>query len=109
MKDLLEGAIAKFNEKAASDASLRDELRGVRRTVLLDLRGGVAYHFVLNEGRIDGLVDGTIPNPDITITTDPETLRGLITREMGPFKAYATGKLKFKGSFDDLLRIRKFF
>ena len=46
---------------------------------------------------------------DITLITDAETLRALLLRETGPFKAYATGKLRFKGSLDDLARFRKFF
>src|SRR6266480_3097980 len=46
---------------------------------------------------------------DITISTDPDTLGALIRREVGPFKAYATGKLRLKGSLEDLARFRKFF
>ncbi len=109
MKELLDGLIAKFNEKAAADPALQEDLRGVKKTVLIDFQGGPKYHFTLSDGRIDGLQDGATPMPDVTIVTDPETLRALITREMGPFKAYATGKVKIKGSFEDLLRFRKFF
>src|SRR5437660_6660593 len=46
---------------------------------------------------------------DITISTDADTLGALIRREVGPFKAYATGKLRLKGSLEDLARFRKFF
>jgi putative sterol carrier protein len=109
MKDLLEGLIAKFNEKASADPGLQEDLRGVKKTVLIELHGGPTYHFTLSDGRIDGLQDGATAKPDVTIATDADTLRALINREMGPFKAYATGKVKIKGSFDDLLRFRKFF
>jgi putative sterol carrier protein len=109
MKELLEGLIAKFNEKAASDSGLQEDLQGVKKTVLIELQGGPTYHFTLENGRIDRLQDGTTAKPDVTIVTDADTLRALISREMGPFKAYATGKVKIKGSFDDLLRFRKFF
>ena len=109
MRELLEGLIAKFNDKAASDPGLQEDLEGVKKTVLIELQGGPTYHFTLENGRIEGLRDGTTAKPDVTIVTDADTLRALINREMGPFKAYATGKVKIKGSFEDLLRFRKFF
>ena len=33
----------------------------------------------------------------------------LLNKEMGPMKAYATGKLKIKASLEDVLRLRKLF
>jgi hypothetical protein len=51
-----------------------------------------------------------VASPDLTITVkDKETLRALLTREMGVYKAYALGLVRPKGSFEDLLRFRKFF
>src|SRR5947208_1302621 len=58
---------------------------------------------------IEALIDGGVDPADITIATDADTLRGLILREIGPFKAYATGKIKLKGTLEDLARFRKFF
>ena len=109
MRDLLEAAVAKFNAKAASDAKLQKELQGVERTVLLEVKDGARYHFIVKDGRVDGVRDGTVEAPDITVAGDEATLRGLLTGEIGPMKALATNKLKVKGSLDDLLRIRKFF
>lgn len=109
MRDLLEGLIAKFNAKVAADPELQEEMGDLRKTVLIDLKDGTKFHFTLQDLRIASLVDGGVERPDITILTDAETLRALIFREMGPFKAYATGKLKLKGSFEDLVRFRKFF
>ena len=73
------------------------------------LKDGTKYHLVLEDRHVAGLQDGGIDHADITIIADAETLRALILREMGPFKAYATGKLKFKGNLEDLARFRKFF
>ncbi len=109
MKDLLEGLIAKFNAKVDSDPALSAEIGDLQKTVLIELTNGSKWHFTLKDRHVAGLLDGGVDRADITLLTDEETLRGLLLREIGPFKAYATGKLKFKGSLDDLLRFRKFF
>ncbi len=109
MRDLLEGLIATFNAKVDSDPSLRDEIGDMTKTVLIELKDGTKWHFVLKGQHVAGLIDGGVPNADITIITDKDTLRALILREMGPFKAYAMGKVKLKGSLEDLARFRKFF
>ena len=46
---------------------------------------------MLRDTRIEGPYDGTSPSADVTILTDPDTLKALIARELGPFKAYALG------------------
>ena len=109
MKDLLEGLIAKFNAKVDADPVLAEEIGDMRKTVLIELSNGTKWHFTLQYRHVAGLRDGGVDRADLTLLTDEETLRGLLLREIGPFKAYATGKLKFKGSLDDLLRFRKFF
>ncbi len=109
MKELLEDLIHKFNAKVAADPALRAELGDLTKTVLIDLKDGTRYHFTLKDQKVAGLMDGGVDNPAITILTDRETLRSLILREIGPFKAYATGRIKLKGSLEDLARFRKFF
>ena len=109
MRDLLENIIAKFNAKVESDPSLREEIGDMQKTVLIELKDGTKWHFTLKDRHVAALLDGGVERPDIALLTDEATLRGLLLREIGPFKAYATGKLKFKGSLDDLLRFRKFF
>jgi putative sterol carrier protein len=109
MREMLEGLIAKFNAKAEADPGLRSELGDLTKTVLIELKDGTKFHFTLKDQRVAQLLDGGVDHPDITITTDAETLGALIRREVGPFKAYATGKLRLKGSLEDLARFRKFF
>jgi putative sterol carrier protein len=109
VRELLEAAVAKFNAKASSDAGLQKELEGVVRKILLDVKDGAKYHFVLENKRVDGVRDGPVEAPDITVSADEATLRALLTGEIGPMKAWATNRLRVKGSLDDVLRIRKFF
>ena len=109
MRTLLEDLITKFNAKTATDPGLRAELDGLTKTIQIELKDGTKYHFTLKDQRVAALFDGGVEHPDITIATDADTLAALIRREVGPFKAYATGKLRLKGSLDDLARFRKFF
>ena len=109
MREMLEGLIATFNGKVATDPALRAELGDLTKTVLIELKDGTRYHFTMKDQKVAGLLDGGVDHADITISTDAETLKALIRREMGPFKAYATGKIRLKGSLDDLARFRKFF
>jgi putative sterol carrier protein len=109
MRDLLDGLVAKFNAKVDADPALNDELEGLTRSVLIELKDGTKYHIVLKDRRLSRVQDGGIENPDVAIVTDPETLRALVLREIGPWKAYAMGKIKLRGNLEDLARFRKFF
>ncbi len=109
MREQLEALVARFNARAAEDPRLRAELQGIERTVVLDLKDGTKFHFVLKDAHVDGILDGAAVKPDVTIISDPETVKGLLAGEIGPFKAYATGRLKVKGDIEDLLRFREFF
>ncbi len=109
MRELLEGLITQFNERARSDPKLAAELEGLERTVNVQLADGRAFHFALQAGRIDGLRDGPAPRADVTIQSDEATISALVRGEIGPYKALFSGKLKLKGDLEDLARFRKFF
>lgn len=109
MKEVLEKVVFKFNEKAKNDDKLRNDLAGIERKIQLELKDGPKFNFTLKDAHVDGVNDGPIPTPDITIITDANTLNALLNREMGPMKAIALQKLKVKASLEDMLRLRKFF
>ncbi len=108
VKELLEDAIEKFNQKIAEDEKMAAELEGIERTIVVRLKDNGAYHFVLKDKRAGPLEEGDV-NGDIEIISDSETIVALFNREMGPMKAIATKKLKINASIQDMLRIRKFF
>jgi putative sterol carrier protein len=109
MRELLEQAISKFNERARTDQKLHAELDGVVRKVLVDCKDGPKFNFLLKDRQIGPLAEGPVETPDVTILSDSTTLTALLKKEMGPMKAYATQKLKVKASLEDVLRLRKFF
>lgn len=109
MRELLEGLITKFNDRVRTDPKLAEELEGLERTVTVQLADGRAFHFTLKDRYIDGLLDGPAPKAHVTIQSDEATIVGLVRREIGPYKALFSGKLKLKGDLEDLARFRKFF
>lgn len=100
--------VGKFNEKVKEDEILREDLKGMDKKVLIDLESE-KYHFRLQDQKIDGIEEGEIPDPDITINSDPETMQGILDGTIKPMKAFALRKVRFKGNIDDLLRLRKLF
>lgn len=109
VRELLEQTVEKFNEKSRTDEKFRRELKGLRKTVQLELDDGRAYHFNLRDTLIDGVHDGKKEGADILIFTDADTFRDIVNGEMSPMRAYATKKIKFKASLSDMLMMRKFF
>lgn len=109
MKEILEKVVTKFNDRAKADEKLRAELAGIERKVMLDLGEGTQFNFILKDAHVDGVNDGPVESPDITITTDKDTLEALLKRDIGPMKAIALRRLRVKASIEDVLRLRKFF
>ncbi|MBX8637638.1 MAG: SCP2 sterol-binding domain-containing protein [Thermoplasmata archaeon] len=109
IEDLINGAISKFNSRVEKDPVLQKELEGMTRTVQVELKDGKSFCFSLQKNRMGDLHEGRLENPDIKIVSDEATLSGLLTGTVRPMKAWATKKVQFKASLEDLMRIRKFF
>ncbi len=109
VKELLENAVDKFNEKADSDPKFKEDLADKTRTIQFILDDGRAWNFKLEDAHIDGVHDGPLDGADISITSDEETIRGIFDGSISAMRAYATKKIKFKASLQDLLTLRKFF
>ena len=105
---MIQGLIDKFNDRVDTDEKLRNELDGIDKKVLMDL-DSEKYNFHLQNMKIEKLFDGAIDDPDITLISDPETMRGVLDGSIKPMKAFALRKIKVKGNIDDLLRMRKLF
>jgi putative sterol carrier protein len=53
------------------------------------------------------LAEETVPQPDITVTTNSDILAGILDRTINPELAFITRKLKVSGSMEDLLKLQK--
>lgn len=110
MKDLLNEQLARFNERIKTDEKLQKEMEGIERKIQIEITDQGSYYTILKEKQAGELQDGIIDNPDIVITTDSETIKGLINKEISPIKAFlVTKQLKVKASLEDKLRLRKLF
>ncbi|MCU0859723.1 MAG: SCP2 sterol-binding domain-containing protein [Thermoplasmata archaeon] len=109
VEQILRETIAKFNRKVDEDPKLAEELRGIRKTVQVEVTDGEWYHFVLENSKVGELAKGAGQAPDVRIIASTDTLRKLYSGELRPMKAYVTKLVQIKGSIEDLLRLRKFF
>lgn len=107
LRAMLEDLVARFNERARTDPRMREELEGLERRIQV-VTEHATYRMRLEAGKIVDLEEAEAQGEaDLTIAADEEVLRGVIAREIAPFKALATGKLKVKASLEDTLRFRK--
>ena len=107
VEEMLAGLVDRFNRHAERTPAVRDELKGLERTIALTLTDGERYAIDLKEGRLTNLRTTLPPKADVTITTDSVTFEGLIRKEIGPMKALVTRKLVINGSLEDKLLFRK--
>jgi hypothetical protein len=108
VRQVLDDVVTQFNARVDCDDSLRKELTGIRKRVQVDM-GPEHYYFILENSKVEGVCDGCIDNPDITIISDEETVRKLHCRELKIMKAWALKKIRVRGSLEDIMRLRKFF
>lgn len=107
--ELINSTISRFTQRVAEDENLRQELEGLTKRVQVELSDGGTYNFTLKNKHIDPVAVGPISDPDIRIISDSATLKGVLKKEIKPMKAWATRKIQIKGSFQDLMKFRKFF
>jgi putative sterol carrier protein len=110
MQDLLNEQLNKFNERIKTDEKLQKELEGFERTIQIVITDGATYHTTFKDNHAGVLTEGSLDKPDILISADEATLRGLLNKEISPIKAFLITKaLKIEASLEDKLRLRKLF
>jgi putative sterol carrier protein len=87
---------------------MQANFRGFRKTmqfVFPDLQRNFTLHIA--EDGSTTLAEQTVPQPDVKVTTNSNTLAGIIDGSVNPIQAYITRKLKVAGQMEDLLRLQK--
>lgn len=102
-------SVEKFNERAKTDEKFQETLKDMERKILLDVTGDATYHFHLKNYHIDGVKDGPIASPEVTVTVDKDTLLAIFNGETSAMRAYMSRKLKFQATLMDLLVLKKLF
>ncbi len=91
-----------------ADPEVQQSLKGFTKTMefsLTDLKEN--YLFTIEDGKLANVEKKTLPGANIVITVANSLLVGIMNKESNPMTAYMTGKLKAKGSMDDLMRLQK--
>lgn len=106
-REALQAVVDRFNRHVERTPKTAEELRGLKRTIVLALRDEGSYAVDLKEGRLGNLRDGSVPRADLTIRTDAKTFQQLLSKEIGPMKALVTRRLALDGSLEDKLLLRR--
>ena len=99
---VLEGVREKFN---APDT--KSKFEGFDRTLqfkFTDLE--TSFHTRIHDGEMDPYSEGELEKPHLLVTTDSDTLVGIMRGTLSPLDAYSVGKLKAKGTMTDLLKLQ---
>ena len=102
--ELMQEKLAEGLEKEKTKEAIQDW----ERTVLLTLKDGTLYHFLVADNTIT-IHAGSIENPDMQIQSDADTISKLFLEEISAASALLKRKLKIKGSTSDLMKIRHIF
>jgi putative sterol carrier protein len=108
MEASIQELINKFHRKMEKDEQARQEIMPLKKTINIDL-GAECYSLKLENAQINDFIPQMLDDADVTLTTTPESLQGLIDGTLRPMKAYVTKKITIKGKIQDLMFLRKFF
>ena len=107
VEETLASLVDRFNRHAASSPAIAEELRGLARTIRIEITDEANYAVDLADGRLGNLRTGRPARADLTISTDRATFDGLVRKEIGPMKALVLRRLAIDGSLEDKLLFRK--
>ncbi len=108
MQPQIQELIDKFHRKMEKDPEVRKEVEPLEKTINIDL-GSEMYSMKLKDAQIYDFVPMLLPEADVTLTTTPENLQGLIDGTLRPMRAFVLKKVQIKGKIDDLMFLKKFF
>jgi putative sterol carrier protein len=100
----LEKIKAKFD-----DPVLQEKMSGYTKSIQFvfpDL--SETYVLSIKNGKDASLEKKALENSDISITWNSDVFAGIQDKTTNPTTAYMSGKLKVKGSMEDLMKLQKF-
>jgi putative sterol carrier protein len=94
---------ARFNDPAVVSS-----LKGLTKTLQVSLTDlNEDYVFNIKDGVLSRVERKSLPTPDIIVTIASPLMQGIMDGKSNGILAYFTGKLKMKGTREDLLRLQK--
>jgi len=102
--DELMDLVKKFNERAERDESLRNNLKNLKRNIVVKFSDDGEYYLKLDKAKVEMLSD-PFTKADITVELSTETFKKLLNKEIDALSAYITRKIVVKASLSDKLLI----
>ena len=100
-------SITKLRQKL-SDPSILQSLKGFSKSVqfsFTDIKE--TYGLVIKDGVVASLERKKPSKADIEVTVANSLMESIMEKTANPITAYMSGKLKIKGSMDDLMQLQK--
>ncbi|MCK5024385.1 MAG: SCP2 sterol-binding domain-containing protein [Thermoplasmata archaeon] len=107
LEENIKDAIDKYKAKIEEDEELKKELADIVRKVNIDTTDNEGFSFIIDKGQILEFKRGTIDEAEITIHATTADFKLLFTGELKPMRAWATKRLKFDASIEDIMRVKK--
>ena len=107
LEEYIKAAIDKYKAKIEEDEELKKDLLELVRKVSIDTTDNEGFSFILDKGEIQDFKRGIIEGAEITIHATTADFKLLFTGELKPMKAWATKRLKFDASMEDVMRVKK--
>ncbi len=95
-----------YREKKERDAKFAASMKGKSRDILMDITDGQSYIIRVVDGDLKELTEGTLPKPDVRVTTSGADLIALFNKELNPVQAYLTKRIKVKAPFGDIVFVK---
>ena len=65
----------------------------------------IIFHIIFQEGTAT-IVEGVVENAEMMITTTTEAIMAIMDGTQSPTRAFMSGKVKVKGSLNDLIKLQ---
>jgi len=99
----LEQIRAKFD-----DPMLQEKMKGFTKSLQFVFTDtGKTYLMNIMDGKNATLKEEKLEKPDIQVTWSSDTFVGIQEKKVNATTAFMTGKVKIKGSMDDLMKLQK--
>jgi len=99
----LEQIRAKFD-----DPTMQEKMKGFTKTLQFNFSDtGKTFVMTITDGKSATLKEEKLEKPDIQVTWSSDTFVGIQEKKVNATTAFMSGKLKVKGSMDDLMKLQK--
>jgi putative sterol carrier protein len=93
--------IAKLDNPA-----IKEQFKGFDKTLQFDFTDVTFHLLMVFKDQKCALKEGSVPNPDIVISTSSATILSITKGEIDPMKAFLGRKLAAKGQMQDMLKVQ---